>query len=47
MHGQVEVLTRDHPRYVGARIGIHNQLGKKVGKISHLRNLEFLFMVRP
>jgi len=47
LHGQVEVLTRNHPRYVGARIGIHNQQGEKVGKVGHLRNLEFLFMVRP
>jgi adenine-specific DNA-methyltransferase len=46
-HGNVEVMEREHPRYVGARIGIHNQQGEKVGKVSHVRNREFLFMVRP
>ncbi len=46
-HGRVEVLEREHPRYVGARIGIHNPQGQKVGKVSHVRNREFLFMVRP
>ena len=46
-HGSVEVMERDHPRYVGARIGIHNQQGVKVGKVSHVKNREFLFLVRP
>lgn len=47
VHGQVEVRARTHPRYVGARIGIHNRQGRKVGRISHLRNREYLFLVRP
>lgn len=46
-HGNVEVREQDHPRYVGARIGIHDREGRKVGKVSHLRNREYLFLVRP
>lgn len=46
-HGSVEVRAQDHPRYVGAKIGIHNQQGVKVGKVSHLRNKEYLFLVSP
>jgi len=46
-HGAVEVRAQSHPRYVGAKIGIHNQQGVKVGKVSHLRNKEYLFLVRP
>ena len=34
----------DHKRYVGAQIGIHDPRGRKVGKIGHLRNREFLFV---
>ena len=37
-------LTREHRRYVGARIGIHNPQGEKVGKVSHTSNREFLFV---
>jgi len=40
----VGVLPIDHPRYVGARIGIHNQQGIKVGKISHLSTTENIFL---
>lgn len=43
--GDVFVLERDHPRYVGAQIGIHNPAGEKVGSVSHLRNKEHLFVV--
>ncbi|MDA0666743.1 MAG: DNA adenine methylase [Planctomycetota bacterium] len=46
-HGTVEVRAKEHPRYVGAKIGIHNLQGAKVGKVSHLRNKEFLFLVSP
>ncbi len=42
--GHVLALACDYPRYVGARIGIHNPKGEKVGTISHLRNREFLFV---
>ena len=45
--GAVEVLSVDHPRYVGARIGIYNPKGKKVGKVSHTKNKELLFVVTP
>ncbi len=45
--GEVHVIERDHPRYVGARIGIYNPRGEKVGRVGHLRNKEFLFVVVP
>jgi len=45
--GQVTVVERDFKRYVGAQIGIYNPLGEKVGKISHLRNKEYLYLVTP
>jgi adenine-specific DNA-methyltransferase len=40
--GPVHVLAFDSARYVGARIGIHNRAGTKVGEVSHLRNTEYL-----
>jgi adenine-specific DNA-methyltransferase len=43
-YADVRLLAFDSKRYVGAQIGIHNQLGVKVGKVSHLRNTEFLFI---
>ncbi|MCP3902919.1 MAG: DNA methyltransferase [Planctomycetes bacterium] len=47
-HGAVRTLERDHKRYVGAQIGIHNPRGERVGKVSHLRNTEYLYVVeRP
>ena len=42
--GHVEVLAFDSARYVGARIGIHNPAGHKVGRISHLRNTEYMLV---
>jgi len=42
--GFVARLTRQHQRYVGARIGIYNPQGEKVGRISHTENHEFLFV---
>lgn len=51
MHGGqavVRTIEMDYRRYVGAQIGIHNREGKKVGRVSHLRNKEYLFVVtRP
>lgn len=41
-YDHVEVLKFDSKRYVGAQIGIYNPQGEKVGKVSHLRNLEYL-----
>ena len=43
--GHVGVVAVDFKRYVGAQIGIHNPSGKKVGRVSHLRNKEYLFVV--
>jgi adenine-specific DNA-methyltransferase len=42
--GAVEVLAFDSKRYVGAQIGIYNPSGSKVGKISHLRNQEYILV---
>ena len=39
---EVVTLSFESARYVGARIGIHNPAGEKVGAVSHLRNREFL-----
>lgn len=46
-HGDVHTIERDHKRYVGAQIGIHNPRGEKVGRVSHLRNTEYLYLVTP
>lgn len=43
--GHVGVMSVDFKRYVGAQIGIHNLNGEKVGRVSHLRNKEYLFVV--
>jgi len=43
--GEVQVIEIARPRYVGARIGIHNPRGEKVGAVGRLRNVEYLFMV--
>jgi adenine-specific DNA-methyltransferase len=40
--GHAVALAFDSKRYVGAQIGIHGPSGAKVGKVSHLRNTEFL-----
>ena len=48
MHGgkaQFQTFTHDYKRYVGAQIGIHNNFGEKVGTVSHLKNLEFIYVV--
>lgn len=42
--GPTLCLARGHERYIGARIGIHNPEGKKVGTVSHTRNTEYLFL---
>lgn len=38
----VRLLAFDSKRYVGAQIGIYNPKGEKVGKVSHLRNHEWI-----
>jgi len=43
--GEVFLIEQPYPRYVGARIGIHNPEGQRVGEVSHLQNKEFLFVV--
>lgn len=45
--GEVACIEHDYPRYVGARIGIYDPKGKKVGTISHLRNKELVYVVGP
>jgi adenine-specific DNA-methyltransferase len=45
--GHVAVLGFDSKRYVGAQIGIHNPRGEKVGRVSHLRNVEYLLVAGP
>jgi adenine-specific DNA-methyltransferase len=37
----------DAPRYVGARIGIHDPAGRRVGTVSHVRNSEVVFVCGP
>ena len=44
--GHVTVIEHDFKRYVGAQIGIYSPAGEKVGMVSHLRNKEYLFLVR-
>lgn len=41
-HAEVVTLAFDSARYVGARLGIHDPRGVKVGTVSHLRNREYL-----
>jgi adenine-specific DNA-methyltransferase len=40
--GEVEVLTYDSRRYVGAQIGVFDPSGRRVGRVSHVRNSEHL-----
>lgn len=40
----VYTIQTDYKRYVGAQIGIYNPQGEKVGKVSHLRNVEYLYV---
>jgi adenine-specific DNA-methyltransferase len=47
VRGEVASRDVDFKRYVGAQIGIYNPSGEKVGKVSHLRNRECLFLVGP
>lgn len=41
----IGVVETDYKRYVGAQIGIYNPDGEKVGRVSHLRNKEFVYVV--
>jgi adenine-specific DNA-methyltransferase len=45
--GEVLVFEKEHPRYVGAQIGIHDLQGKKVGTVGNLKNRELLYVGLP
>jgi len=45
--GHVRVVSTKYERYVGARIGIYDPSGKKVGTVSHTENRELMFVVSP
>jgi len=45
--GHVGAVAVPRPRYVGARIGIHDPSGRRVGTVSHLSNTEHLFVCGP
>jgi adenine-specific DNA-methyltransferase len=50
LHGgraRVDIIEHDYPRYVGARIGIYNPKGQRVGRVGHLRNKELLYIASP
>jgi len=44
VRGHVEVLAFPSARYVGARIGIHNPAGERVGTVGRLHNVEYLLV---
>ncbi|MGY2873429.1 adenine-specific DNA-methyltransferase [Marmoricola sp. URHA0025 HA25] len=46
-HEEVRMLAFDSKRYVGAQIGIFNPSGEKVGRVSRLRNVEYVFVAGP
>jgi len=46
-HGYVQALAFDSKRYVGAQIGIYNPSGQKVGRVSRLRNFEYVVVAGP
>jgi adenine-specific DNA-methyltransferase len=45
--GTVAALAFEQNRYVGARIGIHDQRGRRVGKVGRLRNVEYIVVSGP
>lgn len=44
IHESQLMLSFDYKRYVGAQIGIYSPQGKRVGKPTHLTNLEHVFI---
>lgn len=46
-YDDVRMVEFDSKRYVGAQIGIYNPSGEKVGRVSHLRNTEYVFVAGP
>ena len=45
--GALATFAIPQARYVGARIGIHNPKGERVGSVGRLRNVEYLFVAAP
>ncbi|MCA8969365.1 MAG: DNA adenine methylase [Planctomycetes bacterium] len=43
--GSVHVVSAGQARYVGARIGVYNPSGEKVGQVGRLRNEERIYVV--
>ncbi len=43
-HPEVAMLPFDSRRYIGSRIGIHDRQGRRVGEVSHVRNVEYVFV---
>ena len=43
--GYLHVIELPHNRYVGAKIGIYNPSGQKVGRVSHTKNSEYLYVL--
>ena len=46
-HERVEIVDFDYKRYVGSKIGVYNQTGKRVGTPGASRNLEHLVVAGP
>ena len=46
-HETVKSLAFPSNRYIGAKIGVYNPDGEKVGKVSHLKNSEYLIIAGP
>ncbi|MDR1800187.1 MAG: DNA adenine methylase [Bifidobacteriaceae bacterium] len=46
-HDDARLVAFDFKRYVGAQIGIFNPAGQKVGRVSHTRNQEYVFVAGP
>jgi adenine-specific DNA-methyltransferase len=42
---KVRTIENDFRRYIGAQIGIYSPQGEKVGRVSHVRNTEFVYVV--
>ena len=47
VRGHVEVLSFRSARYVGAKIGIHDPSGKRVGTPGRLENVEYVLVAGP
>lgn len=40
----MRTVSVDYKRYVGAQLGVYKPKGPRVGAISHLNNVEYLFL---